>query len=650
VDHDLDLALELAHHEHARGMRATYFLLHTTSYWDEPDFDLKVRQLAAYGHEVGLHVNVLTEWHRGEVDDVHARVGELLGRLRSSGVEVMGTAAHGDRSCYEFGYINYWLWSELRGDDPARTESGASAEGIPVEDERWQVAYPDDHRIRRADGSEFALWSCHMRRHGVEYEACRIPHDRYWTDTGGSWSRTGDPIDADLSSGRHQVLMHPIWWRGRQRIFFVLSAARSGSKWLANFVDRATSCSARHEWTLNHRRVGREMVADKRTSGDYVGLVENRRLAQQLIQQAVSHYRTVPGDVLEANVYLEPFIPTLNALGDDVTLLHLHRDGRDVVRSLLDREWYATPGDRKHRTVPIDDWAGLTQFERACWYWRYTNERIMPFASHHLRFEEIVRDPRVLSRRLDSLGIVVHPLLAEREFPKVINAAKSRRFPPYDDWPGEYRRTFERICGPTQVALGYQRESGASPETGSPETVAESDPPRAERVLDIDFVTQKPPRYHAQRVLCAREPGGVRIHRSAPDESSAAYLLLARGRWSKVPRRAALPADHWRYYTCRMRGVLDPDAAVRLFALSYDREDTLLDQEHVGTLHGDVGETVCSFAPAAGATHIALALHFGEERARHPDGLLLQSLIVDSIPMSGRYRAHLAVAQPANSR
>jgi len=29
LDHDLDLALELAHHEHAMGIRATYFLLHT---------------------------------------------------------------------------------------------------------------------------------------------------------------------------------------------------------------------------------------------------------------------------------------------------------------------------------------------------------------------------------------------------------------------------------------------------------------------------------------------------------------------------------------------------------------------------------------------------------------------------------------------
>ncbi|MEE9131736.1 MAG: hypothetical protein V3T84_17105, partial [Phycisphaerales bacterium] len=51
IDHDLDLALEMAHHEHERGIRATYFLLHTCDYWNDPRFAVKCAQLEAYGHE-----------------------------------------------------------------------------------------------------------------------------------------------------------------------------------------------------------------------------------------------------------------------------------------------------------------------------------------------------------------------------------------------------------------------------------------------------------------------------------------------------------------------------------------------------------------------------------------------------------------------
>ena len=66
IDHDLDLALEMAHHEHERGIQATYFLLHTTDYWNDPRFAQRCAQLQAYGHEIGLHLNLLTEWFQEE--------------------------------------------------------------------------------------------------------------------------------------------------------------------------------------------------------------------------------------------------------------------------------------------------------------------------------------------------------------------------------------------------------------------------------------------------------------------------------------------------------------------------------------------------------------------------------------------------------
>ena len=47
VDHDLDLALEMAHHEHARGIRATYFLLHSAGYWQDPQLADKCGQLGS---------------------------------------------------------------------------------------------------------------------------------------------------------------------------------------------------------------------------------------------------------------------------------------------------------------------------------------------------------------------------------------------------------------------------------------------------------------------------------------------------------------------------------------------------------------------------------------------------------------------------
>ena len=124
VDHDLELALEMAHHEWRLGFKATYYLLHTEKYWNDPKFPLLVRQLKEYGHEVGLHINTLTQWMHGEIDNVELEIEGALAHVRACGIEVTGVCAHGDKLCYEKGFVNYWLWNELRVDDPSHELGG----------------------------------------------------------------------------------------------------------------------------------------------------------------------------------------------------------------------------------------------------------------------------------------------------------------------------------------------------------------------------------------------------------------------------------------------------------------------------------------------------------------------------------------------
>src|SRR5205085_4117064 len=60
VDSRLDSALELAGVEHDRGLRATYFVLHTAPYWDDAELVPKLRGLQELGHEVGFHNDLVT--------------------------------------------------------------------------------------------------------------------------------------------------------------------------------------------------------------------------------------------------------------------------------------------------------------------------------------------------------------------------------------------------------------------------------------------------------------------------------------------------------------------------------------------------------------------------------------------------------------
>src|SRR5205807_4619721 len=87
VDDRLESALELARREHARGLRATYFVLHSAPYWEREDLVERLRELQALGHELGWHNDLVT------LALVHGRdpaeyLRRELDRLRSAGIDL----------------------------------------------------------------------------------------------------------------------------------------------------------------------------------------------------------------------------------------------------------------------------------------------------------------------------------------------------------------------------------------------------------------------------------------------------------------------------------------------------------------------------------------------------------------------------------
>ena len=435
VDHDLDLALEMAHHEWRLGHKATYFLLHTEAYWNDPDFALKIRQLKEYGHEIGLHVNAYSHWFLNKSSDPKVEIEAALSKLRACSVKVKGVCAHGDKLCYEHQFVNNWMWKELRGENPEITEDGISAEGIRVEDETYQISYPKSHQLTREDGAIAELWNLSMREQGIEYDAARLSCDQYWTDSGGSWSRSGNPLEHDFSTDRHQVLVHPWWWRGPTKTIFILSPARSGSKWLANYIEKATSAVGLHEWTLNHTREGNEFPLENRTSREFPSLLEDEKEITHRLKAAEAHHRLLKRDVVECNVYLEGCTDAFRQIFPDSVVIHLQRSGPEIVRSILNRGWYAATEDHTHRTDGTQRWGRASQLERACRYVQSANESVQRIAESGLSFKDMIAGSNHLSDFFAIYDIIVHPLLAKGLLQEKINKNQREPFPEIEQLP-----------------------------------------------------------------------------------------------------------------------------------------------------------------------------------------------------------------------
>lgn len=190
VDHNLDHAIKFAQWEHDRGIRSSYYVLHSAWYYKPNRYSIfslpdGCAKLVELGHEVGLHSNVVVEARalgRDPAEDGVANpagqcagaaklLREELDYLRGElGLDVVGTASHGDARCKEWGINNGDLWAS--GFTPA----------------------------------DFDL----------TYEAYHLNRGRtYLSESAGRWHRAGvrldDPFDEPLEKPAI-VLIHPCHW------------------------------------------------------------------------------------------------------------------------------------------------------------------------------------------------------------------------------------------------------------------------------------------------------------------------------------------------------------------------------------------------------------------------------------------------------
>lgn len=181
VDHNLEHAVKFARWEAEQGWRSTYFILHSSWYWEHAaNGDLQalaimlnqVRELRDLGHEIGIHSNAVALARDDGEDPGHERAAAILHtalaqlRQMTETADVIGSAAHGDVRCTTHGVHNNDLWREQGGTH---------------------------------DLDEFDL----------TYEAYFLHRDKHYiSDSGGQWS---GPLEHHPEK-RTSMLVHPCHW------------------------------------------------------------------------------------------------------------------------------------------------------------------------------------------------------------------------------------------------------------------------------------------------------------------------------------------------------------------------------------------------------------------------------------------------------
>lgn len=240
-------------------------------------------------------------------------------------------------------------------------------------------------------------------------------------------------------------------------LFFVLASGRSGTNFLARLLDQDPSA------TVPHEPVPEDLVFCNLFRDDKTRMRRYLRYRRRRILRLVAGSRTY-GEVTpplgRCAGLLREFFPRCR-------LVHLVRDGRDVVRSIMSRGIYHRYRDflpgfnpRPPKDHPLGaEWNQVPRFEKACWLWTDWNVRIRRRVRDVVTLENLCSDYRYFHDRLTApLGLEVGEEVWRRAVERPENVTKKYTAPEWPAWSEDWIRNFQEICGDLMRELGYGTE------------------------------------------------------------------------------------------------------------------------------------------------------------------------------------------------
>jgi hypothetical protein len=177
IDGDFPKSHRLAILQNKLGIKATYFVLDTKPYFKDPALFPMLREMQEMGHEIGWHNDALSQWFFNK-KPLNEAISEPLEKLRGEGLNILGTAAHGNRLKWNF--VNWDCW------DISQTHIG---------------------------NPQYSL-----EQFGLKYESLlTIPHTYYINDNSKKLSVKGSttPVFEILKQKGYRILLslHPQYWQ-----------------------------------------------------------------------------------------------------------------------------------------------------------------------------------------------------------------------------------------------------------------------------------------------------------------------------------------------------------------------------------------------------------------------------------------------------
>jgi hypothetical protein len=240
-----------------------------------------------------------------------------------------------------------------------------------------------------------------------------------------------------------------------QQLFFILSTGRTGTKWMSEILSFVEGANVLHEPIPAEAYAHLEAMNDDIKAEKYVRTVKQKDIFIKISQLECVIYGEVNGN-------LRRHIPFLRKYFHNAKFLHLVRDGRKVVRSLLARNTFR--GNHQifgfECPIPLKElnqkWSTLNEFEKSCWAWKEENKYLRSQISDLARLEDITSSYKAFQLQvLEPLDLTLSESDWKKYADKRVNKSMKNRKRLDEEWSEEQNNIFESICGNEMRALGY---------------------------------------------------------------------------------------------------------------------------------------------------------------------------------------------------
>lgn len=245
-------------------------------------------------------------------------------------------------------------------------------------------------------------------------------------------------------------------WADNTKIFFVLAIGRSGTKFLADLLDQSPAARVVHEPVRDDYLAHQKAFHSQQEAAQYIHRFRKKEMYLRMRDKQVDCYG-------EVNSLLRRHCMALKEAFPGSALVHLVRDGRDVVRSIISRKTMTPDDPHTGLICPTeedpwkDEWFKMSRFERLCWYWQVENHHLRLNIEKRVQFERLIGSYDYLKKELLSpLGIDVPKNMWQAAVDSPKNVTDQYRIPHWSEWGDDRMASFRRICADEMRACGYE--------------------------------------------------------------------------------------------------------------------------------------------------------------------------------------------------